>query len=142
MDYNQPITFGRSGLINDLSPSGFDTSEDANHSWTVKQFCEFEVALPMPRQEVSLRIEATPFLAQGKVNSQQLFVYVNGLFQGFHTFYVDEHVVFQILRNAISSRATRVQLVLPTAASPQALGISADIRPLGIALTRLTFLMN
>jgi hypothetical protein len=68
-----------------------------------------------------------------------LFVYVNGLFQGFHTFRGTTTMAIPIRRHAITSRSTRIQFVLPTAVSPNSLGLSADLRELGLAITEMRF---
>jgi hypothetical protein len=139
MEYDDPIGFGASGSASKLSTIGFDLSEVRPYSWTVRHCCELEVPLPMPRQSVGLSIDAAPFLADGKIASQQLFVYVNGLFQGFHLFHGSETPIMRISRNAITNRPTRVQLVIPTAISPKALGLGGDMRDLGLYMTTLTF---
>lgn len=44
-----------------------------------------------------------------------------------------------IRRHAITSRSTRIQLVLPDAVSPHSLAISSDLRELGLAITQMRF---
>jgi hypothetical protein len=139
MDYDQPVSFGPDGDVGKLSPTGFDLTEEGPSSWTVRQCCELEIPLQMPRQNIGLSIEASPFLAKGKISAQQLFVYINGLFQGFHLFHAPETVTFRVSRNAITNRPTRVHLVIPTAISPKALGLGGDMRDLGLAVTTLSF---
>jgi hypothetical protein len=139
MDYDQPIGFGSNGNVGKFPTIGFDLTEEGPSSWTVRQCCELEIPLPMPRQNIGLSIESSPFLAKGKISAQQLFVYVNGLFQGFHLFQAPETVTFRVSRNAITNRATRVHLVIPTAISPKNLGLGSDMRDLGLAVTTLSF---
>ena len=139
MQYNEAITFGRSGSFAQLSPIGFDLSEDGPLSWTVQQSCEFQVSLAIPRQDIAFFINATPFEVSEGSSAQGLFVYVNGLFQGFHTFRGSSIVQMPIRRNAITSRSTRIQFVLPNAVSPHSLGMSADLRELGLAITEMRF---
>ncbi len=139
LQYNEAITFGKSGTFAQLSPIGFDVSEDTNHSWTIVQSCEFQASLAIPRQDITFFIDATPFTVENKIASQSLFIYVNGLFQGFHTFRGSTVLQIAIRRHAITSRSTRIQFVLPDAASPSSLGMSADLRELGLAITEMRF---
>jgi hypothetical protein len=139
LQYNEPITFGKNGTFAQLSPIGFDLSEDGPLSWTVLQYCEFQASLAIPRQDIAFYINATPFQMPDGNSAQQLFVYVNGLFQGFHTFRGSTEVQLSIRRHAITSRSTRIQFVLPNAVSPHSLGISEDLRELGLAITEMRF---
>lgn len=139
LQYNEAITFGKSGSFAELSPIGFDLSEDGPLSWTIQQSCEFQASLAIPRQDIAFFISATPFKGAPGAQAQSLFVYVNGLFQGFHTFRGSTVVQMPIRRHAITSRSTRIQLVLPNAVSPQSLGISSDLRELGLAITEMRF---
>lgn len=142
LQYNEAITFGKTGSFAALSPVGFDMSENGPLSWTVKQSCEFQVSLAIPRQDIAFFINAIPFQVPKGAAAQSLFVYVNGLFQGFHTFRGSTVVEIPIRRHAITSRSTRIQFVLPDAVSPQSLGISADLRELGLAITEMRFDAN
>ena len=108
-------------------------------SWTVQQSCEFEASLSIPRQDIAFFINATPFQIPDKISAQSLFVYVNGIFQGFHTFRESALIQIPIRRHAITSRSTRIQFVLPNAVSPQSFGTSRDIRELGLAITEMRF---
>ena len=137
MKYDEPITFGARGSAKTLSPEGFDFGDDVT-SWTVIQQCSLSVALPIPRQDITLEIDAFPFVTD-KIQAQQLFVYLNGLFVGFHTF-TDRHTLkCPIARSAVSSRSTVLSLVIPTAVSPNSLGLSSDLRKLGLAFFSISF---
>ncbi len=139
LQHNETITFGRSGSITQFNPIGFDITENSPQSWTILPSCEFEIALSIPRNDLTFVLDATPFLVPGMVSSQSVFVYVNGLFQGFHIFRGSSLMEFSVRRHAINSRTTRMQFVLPDAVSPQALGLSTDLRELGLAFTALRF---
>ncbi len=86
-----------------------------------------------------LFIDATPYTVQDRISAQTLFIYVNGLFQGFHTFRGNMVLQIPIRRHAITSRSTRIQFVLPNAISPKSMGLSADLRELGLAITAMRF---
>lgn len=134
---NENITFGAKGSARTLSPIGFDFSEETNFSWTTEPCSELEFELALPRKDFFIKISALPFLHSEKINHQQLSVFVNGLFFGTRVFHGNETHVFPVKRSAISGRTTRLQLMLPTAKSPSDLGISADIRVLGLAISAI-----
>ncbi len=137
MKYDEPVTFGARGTAKTLSPVGFDFSDTVT-SWTTIQHCSLEASLPIPRQDISLEIDAFPFVTDS-ITSQQLFVYLNGLFVGFHTF-ADRHLLkCPVSRSAISSRSTVLSLVIPTAVSPNSLGLSSDLRLLGLSFFSISF---
>lgn len=140
MNYNELLTFGRKGNAKDLTSTGIDFTDDASISWTIQQQCTIEFSLPIPRQDVMLEIDAFPFISVEKVESQQVFVYLNGLFQGFHTFRDRETVKFPIIRSAISSRSTLLSLAIPTAVAPKNLNLGNDLRALGLAFFSMSFM--
>jgi len=134
---NEPVTFGKSGSIRDMDPYGFDLSEHGI-SWTQDELAGFSasVAGPVPLDAIlCLTVTARPFIQPGKIEHQQLFVFVNGLFVSFRTLTAAEDMEFVLPSNAFASRGLCVEFVIPTASSPKSLGISQDIRKLGIAVT-------
>jgi len=139
--YNEPITFGLDGNAHLLNCSGIDFSEGLR-SWTCLPVAELDIQLPFARQDVVIEVEASPFLVEGVIKSQNVFIYLGGLFIGYYT--LPGHAVraFPITRNVVSGRAARLSLVIPTATSPKALGLSEDLRELGIYLTSITFKTN
>jgi hypothetical protein len=84
-------------------------------------------------------MDAFAFSHPGKVENQQLFIFINGLFQGFHLFRDRETKAFPITRSAISSRSTLLSFVLPAAITPHSVGLSDDLRSLGLAFFSITF---
>src|ERR1700683_1246989 len=132
------ITFGRSGQIRGLDPYGFDLSEDSM-SWTQEEVAGFSASMAALPSEPVLRlvIGATPFIYAGHVARQQFFLFINGLYIGFRTLTVPEKVEFILPRNVVTARGLRFELVIPTAASPKSLGISNDVRKLGIAVSEI-----
>src|SRR6201995_5478984 len=83
ISYNVPITFGRNGSAKTLNCSGIDFSEAGIQSWTSASQAELEVQLPPARQEVLVQIEASPFIIPTVVESQQVFIFLCGMFVGF-----------------------------------------------------------
>ena len=139
LQYNQPITFGRNGLARQCEPHGFSFEEDGAFSWTVDQLAHLELRLPIPRSDVVLEVQARPFIHETEIPYQQVYFYLNGLFQGFATFRSERTATFHLLRSAFSPRGNRLSFVLPTAKSPEQAGLSSDVRVLGLALSAVTF---
>lgn len=139
ISYNEPITFGRFGSAKALNCTGIDFSENGAQSWTSSPVAELDIQLPFARQDVMLHIEAAPYVIPDMVPVQKMFIFVAGLFTGYTTLTTHGTSVFPVNRSVVSGRAARMSLVIPTAVSPSALGISEDMRELGIYLTSITF---
>jgi hypothetical protein len=137
--YAKPITFGRYGTAKDLLCTGIDFSEEGDHSWTSAPVAELDIQLPPARHAVILQLDAAPFIIPERVTAQTVFVYMGGLFVGFCKFATNEVRSLSIQPNALTSRVSRLSLVMPTAISPMSLGISDDERELGIRLTSIIF---
>jgi hypothetical protein len=140
---NEPVTFGKAGSIRSMEPYGFDLNEPGL-SWTQEEVAGFSVmigALP-PDAILRLRIAASPFIQTGHIDRQQFFVFINGIFVGFRTLAGYDDVEFLVPRNVVAPRGLRVEFVMPTAASPKSLGISQDVRKLGIAISGLSFALQ
>jgi hypothetical protein len=139
VNYNEPITFGRQGSASALNCEGIDFSESGSQSWTCAPVAELDVQLPFARQDVTVELDASPFLVPDFVSAQNVFIYLGGLFVGFYI--LRGHMIrsFPVNRSVVSGRATRLALVIPTAISPNALHMSEDLRELGIYLSTITF---
>ena len=140
LDDGFSINFGKSGNINLFNASGFDLSDGDFYSWTEKQTSWIDIMARWPAKDLNIKLSATPYLATDTIIQQQVFIYVNGLFCGFHGFFESDDCSFLIPRNAISGRSTRITITIPTAISPKRLGLSEDLRQLGIAITTLSLL--
>jgi hypothetical protein len=140
--YNEPITFGRSGMARELRCSGIDFSESGSESWTYESVAQMEFELPFVRQDVSLQIEGTPFLVPGTISVQPVFVFIGGLFTGFGNFTGHAVRTFPVQRNVLNGRPNRLTLVMPNAKSPASLEAGEDRRDLGIRLSSVVFLIN
>ncbi len=141
VQYNQPITFGPGSAAQELTSNGFSFEDNGPYSWTIAPVAEIDVQLPMPREAVTLELTATPFTHEERVRAQQVFIYLNGLFQGFCTMTENGTKSFPIQRTAFSPRASRLTFVIPTAVSPKKAGLGPDARELGIAISSLTFVV-
>lgn len=138
---NEALTFGKNGKIKELDPYGFDLSEPSL-SWTKEEVAGFTLSsltVP-PDQMLRMVIGATPFVHPELMARQEFFLFINGLFVTFRSLTNSEKVNVPLPRNVISPRGMRFELVVPTAASPKALGLSDDVRKLGIAISDLTII--
>ncbi len=139
ISYNEPITFGRNGSAKQLNCSGIDFTEDGVQSWTCAHVAELDIQLPFARQDIVLRIEASPFLVPEQIAGQDVFIFMGGMFAGFCKLSGHGTKTFPLSRSTVSGRLARLALVIPTAASPRSLQLSQDERELGIYLTTITF---
>jgi hypothetical protein len=139
ISYNVPITFGRNGTAKGLNSTGIDFSEDSTQSWTSAPLAELDIQLPPARQDVVVQIEASPFLVANIVSSQQVFIFMGGIFVGFCKLTGHDVKTFPVARTIISGRSSRMSLVLPNATSPSASLLSEDMRELGIYLNTIVF---
>ena len=139
ISYNVPITFGRSGTARGLNCSGIDFSEEGTQSWTSAPVAEMDILLPPARQDIVLQIEASPFVVPAVLTTQQVFIYLGGLFVGFFRFVAPGIKAFPVSRSMTSGRPNRMSFVLPNATSPNAIQLSEDMRELGIYLNAIVF---
>ncbi|MGA3402919.1 MAG: hypothetical protein ABSC95_27220 [Acetobacteraceae bacterium] len=139
ISYNEPITFGRSGIAKTLNCSGIDFSEDGFESWTSAPVAEMDIPLAIARQEVLFQIDVAPFIIPDSLDAQNVFIFLGGFFIGFCMLTEPAVREFPIARNLISGRSMRLSLVIPTAKSPQSLRISDDLRELGLHLHSMVF---
>ncbi len=139
INYNEPITFGRSGSALALNCAGVDFSDEGGRSWTFEPVAELDIQLPFARQDVAIEVNASPFLVPDVLLVQNVFIYLGGLFIGYYS--LKGHAIrsFPVNRAVVSGRSTRLALVIPTATSPSSLNLSEDLRELGIYLTSITF---
>jgi hypothetical protein len=139
INYNEPITFGRDGVAARLNCGGIDFSENGGCSWTLGPVADVDIQLPFARQDVEVRLEASPFVVPKLLMAQNVFVFLGGLFVGYYT--LKGHMVrsFPVNRSVVSGRATRLSLVLPNATSPRTMDLNEDLRELGIYLSSITF---
>lgn len=138
LNYNDPISFGRGGSAQTLNCTGVDFSEWGG-SWTDAPVASLDIDLPYARQDVLLELDAEPFLVDRVLPAQKMFIYLGGLFIGFCTLRAHAIKSFRVPRANVSGRTNCLTLVIPTATSPQELGLSGDERQLGVYLKEVSF---
>jgi hypothetical protein len=139
ISYNEPITFGREGTAKSLVCVGIDFTEEGFQSWTSAPVAELDIQLPPARHDVQLELNLAPFIVPDVVSTQQLFAFIGGLFVGYCNVSRPDVASFSVVRNIMSGRVIRMSLVLPNAVSPSSLGMSEDMRELGIYLSSIVF---
>ena len=132
------IDFGAQGNFSEFSPSGFSALPDTNSTWTEGPTAEILFRVPPLRNNVRFAVEVFPFLGDGALTQQQCWVFFNGLFTHFDTVRMSTELVFTISRDLFNPRVNRLSFVLPDAVSPSELGLTDDLRRLGLAFTKLT----
>jgi len=130
------IKFGRHRAGNALLGSGWAEPDD-NIVWSNNHRSTLTLTPPASRTPLLLEADLNPFVAEPRVPSQHVNVYLNG-----------EHVAEWIARSRatyqawvpahlLNGRPLELLFELPDAISPQALGLGADVRQLGVALHSL-----
>jgi hypothetical protein len=132
------IDFGAQGNLSEFSPSGFSAQPDATSTWTEGPTAEILFRVPPLRNNVRFAIEAFPFLGDGALTQQQCWVFFNGLFTHFEHIRIPGELVFTVSRDLFNPRVNRLSFVLPDAVSPSDLGLTDDLRRLGLAFIKLT----
>jgi len=122
---------------------GFDLSENGL-SWTKSEVAGFSVMLGAvpPDSVLSLRVAAQPFIKADQILRQHFFVFINGTYIGFRILETYEDLEFVLPRNVLSTRGMRLEFVIPTASSPKSVGVSQDVRKLGIAISGVSFTLR
>lgn len=90
-----------------------------------------------PSADVSLVLNCTPYLAEGKLPFQEVHFFVNFLRVGFSVVKRPTEIKISIPKQVFSGPHVSIDLYLPKACSPASLRLGPDLRELGIAVDRL-----
>jgi hypothetical protein len=90
-----------------------------------------------PTSDVSLVLSCFPYLGEGKIPFQEIHVFVNFLRVGFTVLKAPSEIDISIPKQVFGLPRVDIDLYLPKAASPASLGVSNDLRELGVAVNRL-----
>jgi hypothetical protein len=138
LKFNEPITFGSKGTIHDYVAAGWALGEEnPSMTWTEQIEARVEFNTQSTTSPVRLRMSGLPFLAEGKVDSQEVWVHLNGMYCG--AFNADKQfdVNVPIQGGWLEPRGNVLTLTMPLAKSPKALGLNNDQRVLGVALNSI-----
>ena len=128
------ILFGTEGNGELYQVSGWSYSE-AGFTWTEGK----KAALLLPvdtTSDVTVKFSIAPFLAENKIKSQKVNIYINGKKSGQWILKSPETSLqeIKIPRKLIKDKSVKITFELPDAKSPASIGTSQDPRELAIQL--------
>ena len=129
----QPLEGARRACT--VAAYGLGALSDDPWSWTVEDMAVLQFRSRTAAGPVELAVHATPLLAPGRLDRQRVDVRINGQAVGQMSFTRDETATLEIPAAVWNlSPVTTLELVLPDATSPAALGLSPDPRMLAIGV--------
>ncbi|HEX3864589.1 MAG TPA: hypothetical protein VHY35_23130 [Stellaceae bacterium] len=137
LNFKNGIKFGAGGNLRDYSPIGFSDTPDDVSSWSEASVAEVTFRLPPLRHDVHFVIEVFPYLVDGLLTQQNCWIFFNGLFAHYHSVRAPVEMSFTVSRDLLSPRPNRLSFALPNAISPKDLGVSDDLRLLGLSFVKL-----
>jgi hypothetical protein len=105
--------------------------------WTDGLNARLSFTVLPPTSDVSLVISCFPYLGEGKIPFQEMHIFVNFLRVGFTVLKAPSEIDISIPKHVFGQPKVNIDLYLPKAASPASLGLSNDLRELGVAVNRL-----
>jgi hypothetical protein len=136
LSHGDSIFFGRTGNYVSFRPEGFGPEDSSSHTWNdgYTASLQFQTAASVDRWNIDISID--PFIAE-QVPSQDLFVYLNGLWIGFSRL---RHAA--VLRCPVGQRQLAgqniISFVMPSATSPKDIGTGGDLRRLAFAFREIS----
>ena len=135
LKFNEPIQFGSSGNLRDYADGGWSLGEDsADFNWTEDIEARLQFNAMATSGGVNLHIAGFPFLADGRVAFQRVWVHLNGMYCGMFNVADRFEKVLPIRGAWLEQRSNVLAISLPNAVSPAQLGMGADRRLLGIGV--------
>jgi hypothetical protein len=139
LKFNEPITFGANGNIKDYAVSGWSLHEDnPSFTWTNELEARVRFNAHATSAPLALRIAGIPYLGEGKISSQRVLVYLNGLYCGVFSAREGFDQTVPARGAWLEPRGNELVLVMPYAMSPDELGIGADKRRLGLCMREIS----
>jgi hypothetical protein len=139
IQFNTKIAFGQSGNSDAYKVSGWNKTEE-KFTWSEGTSARLRGQLPPAQEAVALKVRAAALTKPPELPDQPVEVYVND--QKIAEWRVGETAVFAAaLPNEITKAGGTITILFktPKATSPEALGLNADARILGICLVDLEF---
>jgi hypothetical protein len=140
-EWAKTLNFTERGNALPYLESGWAAPE-AGWVWTDNLNARALFTVKPPTSDVSMVLSCFPFLGEGKLRFQEVHVFVNFLRVGFATVKEPSEIEITIPRQVFASPNTIVDLYMPRACSPSSLGVSDDLRELGIAVNRLILIQS
>jgi len=136
----QIFTFGDGGTASPFLRDGWSTGE-GNFNWSERNYCELQLPAPALPGAYVLRVEATPFVIEGRLPAQDVTVILDGIVIGQYSLRERSIWIVPLPRELTDGRTIlALTFLLPRAASPSEFGPSGDTRRLGLAVTRIDVL--
>ena|GEM_PF-464408 len=138
--YNSKIKFGIKGNYKDYQSLGWSWPEKG-FTWTDGKIASLIIPVKPPKSDVVLlKAQVTPFILPGRVERQNVSIYVNGEALGkWKVNKEGEYRVF-IPKNVIKNCQLKILFKLPDAAFLKESGDSRNPRMLGLAFKSITLL--
>jgi hypothetical protein len=135
------IRFGRDGNYTYFEPEGFGPEDSSAHTWNdgYSAILSFQTVAPIERGRISISVD--PFIAE-RVPSQDLFVYLNGLWMGFSRIRRADVLHCPIGPRYVAPGRNLLALVMPNATSPKEIGTGSDLRRLGFAFREIALVTD
>ena len=137
--FNDSITFGAKGNFKDYAAGGWSLGEDnPTVTWTESLEARLQFNAQATTAAVSLRVVGFPYLGNGQLDSQRVWVHLNGMYVGIFNAAADFEQVLPLRSQWLEPRGNVLSFTLPFARSPKALGLGDDQRLLGICLSAVS----
>jgi hypothetical protein len=135
-EYGTEIRFGRGGNSVRYLGIGWHAGQKDGFTWTREKKAELYFYLKPSQGDLNLKMFFKPFIVPGKLNSQELHIYVDGREIRKLVLTDPEAREYNIVipKESLKGKELNIVLDIPTAVSPADLNISPDVRNLGIAV--------
>ncbi len=134
--WGEVLRFTQGGNALLYCSDGWATPE-AGIVWTQSHNARLSFSVSVPKSDVSLIVSCLPFLVDKVVPYQELHIYANFLRVGFGLVKGPAEIEFRIPAWVFSRPELDIDLYLPKACSPAAVGTGQDVRDLGLAVNQM-----
>ena len=132
--------FGAKGTVVPFLREGWDPGE-TEFTWTRATCSRLELPAPDAPGTYVMRLEATPLISPEKLPAQELTILLDGIAIGQFTLNEATTLIVPLPRELTDGRETLpFTFLLPDASRPKDLGVSSDLRLLGLAVRRIDIL--
>jgi hypothetical protein len=140
LKWNEEISFGAQGTVGDYSPAGWALGEDNPlFTWTLASEARLHFHVQAAASAPQLRLVGMPYLAEGQLAFQRLWVHLNGHYCGVFDCASPFDRMLPTRMAWFEPRANALCFTLPDARSPKELNLGEDQRRLGVAMRSISF---
>ena len=118
------------------------SSLESNFFWSESRYASIILPIKSKKKKIGIQFIVQPFLYSGKIREQNLEIFINGIYCYGSTLVADDQeiIFLEVDSSLIFSTAIKVDFMLPNAVSPAMLGLSEDMRRLGIKLFEINII--